>query len=42
MPVTVGLGAASPDAGILSTVRAIGREVDLILFSYPGDCRFVW
>ena len=36
MPVTVGLGAASPDAGILSTVRAIGREVDLILFSYPG------
>jgi putative methanogen marker protein 4 len=36
MPVTVGLGAASPDAGILSTVRAVGREVDLILFSYPG------
>jgi putative methanogen marker protein 4 len=36
MPVTVGLGAASPDAGILSTVRAVGHEVDLILFSYPG------
>ena len=36
MPVTVGLGAASPDAGILSTVRAVGREVDLILFSCPG------
>ncbi|PKL62543.1 MAG: phosphotransacetylase [Methanomicrobiales archaeon HGW-Methanomicrobiales-2] len=36
MPVTVGLGAASPDAGILSTVRAVGREVDLILFSFPG------
>jgi putative methanogen marker protein 4 len=36
MPVTVGLGAASPDAKILSTVRAVGREVDLILFSPPG------
>lgn len=36
MPVTVGLGAASPDAKILSTVRAIGREVDIILFSPPG------
>ncbi len=35
MPVTVGLGAASPDAKILSTVRAVGREVDLILFSPP-------
>lgn len=36
MPVTVGLGAASPDPKILSTVRAVGREVDLILFSPPG------
>lgn len=36
MPVTVGLGAASPDAKILSTARAVGREVDLILFSPPG------
>lgn len=36
MPVTVGLGAASLDAKILSTVRAVGREVDLILFSPPG------
>ena len=36
MPVTVGLGAASPDAKILSTVRAVGREVNLILFSRPG------
>ncbi|ABN56766.1 MULTISPECIES: methanogenesis marker protein Mmp4/MtxX [Methanoculleus] len=36
MPVTVGLGAASPDPKILSTVRAVGREVDIILFSPPG------
>jgi len=36
MPVTVGLGAASSDAKILSTARAVGREVDLILFSPPG------
>jgi len=36
MPVTVGLGAASPDAKILSTIRAVGRKVDLILFSPPG------
>ncbi len=36
MPVTVGLGAASPDEKILATIRAVGREVDLILFSCPG------
>lgn len=36
MPVTVGLGAASPDARILATARAVAREVDLILFSHPG------
>ena len=36
MPVTVGLGAASPDAKILSAARAVGREVDLVLFSHPG------
>jgi len=35
MPVTVGLGAASPDEKILATIRAVGREVDLILFSCP-------
>ncbi|MFA7563590.1 MAG: phosphotransacetylase, partial [Methanoculleus sp.] len=36
MPVTVGLGAASPDPEILSTIQTIGREVDLVLFSHPG------
>ncbi|MDV4343891.1 methanogenesis marker protein Mmp4/MtxX [Methanoculleus sp. YWC-01] len=36
MPVTIGLGAASPDAKILSTIRAVGRAVDLTLFSHPG------
>lgn len=36
MPVTVGLGAAFPDEKILSTVRAVGRETNLILFSHPG------
>lgn len=36
MPVTVGLGAVSPDERILTTIRAVGREVDLILFSRPG------
>ena len=36
MPVTVGLGAASPDEKIRATVRAVGREVDLTLFSCPG------
>ena len=36
MPVTVGLGATSPDEKILATIRAVGREVDLILFSRPG------
>jgi len=36
MPVTVGLGATSPDEKILATVRAVGREVDFILFSRPG------
>ena len=35
-PVAVGLGAASPDERILATVRAVGREVDLTLFSCPG------
>ena len=36
MPVTVGLGAASPTESILSTVRVFGHEVDLVLFSQPG------
>ncbi len=36
MPVTVGLGAASPTESILSTVRAVGHEVDLVLISQPG------
>ncbi|WP_292519716.1 methanogenesis marker protein Mmp4/MtxX [Methanoculleus sp.] len=40
MPVTVGLGAASPDERILATIRAIGPEVDLILFSHPGTAGF--
>lgn len=35
MAVTVGLGVASPDAKILSTIWAVEREVDLVLFSYP-------
>ncbi len=36
MPVTVGLGAASPDEKIRATARAVGREVDLTLLSGPG------
>lgn len=36
MPVTIGLGAASLDKRILSTIQAVGGEVDLILFSRPG------
>lgn len=36
MPVTIGLGAASHGAKILSTIQAVGREVDLVLFSPPG------
>jgi len=36
MPVTVGLGATSPDEKILATIRSAGREADLILFSHPG------
>ncbi|NLB00337.1 MAG: methanogenesis marker protein Mmp4/MtxX [Methanomicrobiales archaeon] len=37
MPVTVGLGAVSPEPEILSTIQAVGREVDLVLFSHPGS-----
>ena len=36
MPVRVGLGVASPDERILSTIRAVGGKVDLVLFSRPG------
>lgn len=36
MPVTIGLGVASPDERILATVRAVSGEADLILFSRPG------
>ena len=36
MPVTIGLGAASPGESVFSTVRAVGGAVDLVLFSYPG------
>jgi len=36
MPVRVGLGVASPDERISSTIRAVGERVDLVLFSRPG------
>ena len=36
MPVRVGLGVASPDERILSTIRAVGGEADIVLFSRPG------
>ncbi|MDI6866593.1 methanogenesis marker protein Mmp4/MtxX [Methanoculleus sp.] len=36
MPVTIGLGAASAEAKILSTARAVRGEVDLFLFAPPG------
>ncbi len=35
MPVTIGLGVASPDERIFSTIRAVDGEVDLVLFSHP-------
>ena len=36
MPVTIGLGVASPDERTFLTIRAVGGEVDLVLFSPPG------
>ena len=36
MPVTIGLGVASPDERTFSTIRAVGGDVDLVLFSPPG------
>lgn len=36
MPVRVGLGVASPDERILSTIQAVGGEADIVLFSRPG------
>ena len=37
MPVTIGLGVASPDERILSTIQAVGGEVDLVLFPTTGS-----
>lgn len=36
MPVTIGLGVASPDARIRAAIRAVGDETDLVLVSFPG------